>query len=237
MRKNPAPESGLFNPRILLAIALCSAGALLGVLSFAATPPSGTLSLATPTLMYNGSGPYVVPNATAQANGTPICAPDPGGQLCDDFTLTINVPAGTSATKQVKISVGWPVSAADFDVYVLARRDRRDGGDIVRFIVRSGSLYSAGGTGRFSNSDGAFRSGGTKLQRDGDVGRPAAATPPPPPPGTVAPRYQNYPPNPSNLPGPILPASLRLALIGIQTCRASNMTASIPGASRFSRRT
>jgi hypothetical protein len=147
MRKKANSESGLFNLRILLALALCFAGALLGVLSFAAVPPNGTLSLATPTLNYVGSGPYVVPNATAQANGTPICAPDPGGQLCDDFTLTINVPPGTSATKQVKIAVGWPVSAADFDVYVLQGTTGET--EVTSCASSSGDLHFAGRTGHF----------------------------------------------------------------------------------------
>src|SRR5947209_8402265 len=39
--KTPASQSGFFNPRVLLALALCSVGALLAMLSFAATPPSG----------------------------------------------------------------------------------------------------------------------------------------------------------------------------------------------------
>ena len=42
MQKNPAPESGFFNQRILVAFALGSLGVLLGVLSFAATPANGT---------------------------------------------------------------------------------------------------------------------------------------------------------------------------------------------------
>ncbi len=198
MRKTTASESGFFRPRNLLALALCSAGALLGVLSFAAVPPNGTLSLGTPTLMYVGSGPYVVPNATAQANGTPICAPDPGGQLCDDFTLTINVPPGTSATKQVKVAVGWPVSAADFDVYVL-----------------QGATGETELTSCASSSDpeicilpaepGVFR---IRTVPFAPAGQNYEATvtledlPAPPPPATgPAPRYQNYSPNPSNLPG------------------------------------
>jgi serine protease AprX len=41
VRKNSNPESGLCYPRFLLASYLCSAGTLLGVLSFAATPAIG----------------------------------------------------------------------------------------------------------------------------------------------------------------------------------------------------
>src|SRR2546422_2007103 len=44
MKKNPNSQSGLFNPRALLAFALCSVGTLLAMLSFAATPPGGITS-------------------------------------------------------------------------------------------------------------------------------------------------------------------------------------------------
>src|SRR5215510_5066802 len=81
----------------------------------AASPSSGTLTLASGPISYTG-GPFVVANVSAQANGTPICN---AALPCDDFTLTVNVPAGTDATKQVKVTIGWPVSAADFDVYIL----------------------------------------------------------------------------------------------------------------------
>jgi hypothetical protein len=39
MRKNPGFQSGLINPRVLFAFALCSVGVLLAMLSFAANPP------------------------------------------------------------------------------------------------------------------------------------------------------------------------------------------------------
>jgi hypothetical protein len=42
MQKNTAFQSGIFNPRILLAFTLCSVGALLAMFSLGATPPVGT---------------------------------------------------------------------------------------------------------------------------------------------------------------------------------------------------
>jgi hypothetical protein len=42
MRKNPAPQSGLFNPRPLVAFSLCATGAVLAMFSLAATPPTET---------------------------------------------------------------------------------------------------------------------------------------------------------------------------------------------------
>jgi hypothetical protein len=41
MKESYAPPSGLFNRRVFLALALCSVGVLLAVLSFAANPPGG----------------------------------------------------------------------------------------------------------------------------------------------------------------------------------------------------
>src|SRR5437870_4634209 len=41
MQKNSISQSGLFNPRVLVAFTLCSVGVLLAMLSFAANPPGG----------------------------------------------------------------------------------------------------------------------------------------------------------------------------------------------------
>jgi hypothetical protein len=57
MKENPASQSGIFNRRIIIAVALCSLGASLGWLSFAATPktaasqvsPNSGVSVAAPT--------------------------------------------------------------------------------------------------------------------------------------------------------------------------------------------
>src|SRR5207237_7116134 len=73
MRKTSASESGVFNPRILLAFVLCSIGALLALVSFAATTPSsGTLTDSSGPLTFTG-GPYLVANPSSQATGTPTC--------------------------------------------------------------------------------------------------------------------------------------------------------------------
>src|SRR2546430_15946143 len=55
MKTNPSSKSGLFHPRVLLALAFCAAGVLLTMFSFANVPSSGTsassnsASLAGPT--------------------------------------------------------------------------------------------------------------------------------------------------------------------------------------------
>src|SRR3984893_11380364 len=194
MRKNPAPESGLFNPRISLAIALCSAGVLLAMFSFADTNPSspGAVSLASPTLTYMG-GPFVVANPTAQT-GAPICT---APMSCDDFVLTVDMTGGPDhdPTKQVKVSLGWPVSSADFDVYVLqgpttVATSASSADPEVVVLPAVSATYTI------------------RVVPFAPAGQTYTATvtleniPPPPPPGTgPAPRYQSYSPNPSNLAG------------------------------------
>jgi hypothetical protein len=62
MKKNPASQSGIFNPRVLLAMALCSVGVFLAALGFAATP--------TTPLAPTGPGWSIVtsPNTSATQN-------------------------------------------------------------------------------------------------------------------------------------------------------------------------
>ena len=54
------PRSGIFNPRLIFAIALCLMGTLLAMVSVATTPPNGTLSPANRELTFTG-GPFVIP--------------------------------------------------------------------------------------------------------------------------------------------------------------------------------
>ena len=125
MKKNPASQSGLFNPRVLLAFCLCSVGGMLAMLSFASTPSSGTLSPSTPLLTYD-AGPFF------QANQSPVGL----GQLdtgprcnsttfpCDSYALTVSLPAGYAATHPnaaVEVTMFWTDTGSgqsDYDLYV-----------------------------------------------------------------------------------------------------------------------
>lgn len=83
----------------------------------AADPASGTLSEAAPELSYT-SGPFVASNPSATATGEPVCA-DPV-QPCDDYALTVELPAGFAAahpTAEIRISVAWDVATDDLDAY------------------------------------------------------------------------------------------------------------------------
>ena len=79
----------------------------------AATPTGGAVSDGSRSIQWTG-GPFVVPNVTG-TSGTVTCGPG----LCDDFALHVSTPSGYGASHQLKVTVGWPVAAADFDIYLL----------------------------------------------------------------------------------------------------------------------
>ncbi|MEP7015679.1 MAG: PKD domain-containing protein [Verrucomicrobiota bacterium] len=197
MKKKSASQSGIFNIRVVIAIALCSIGASFGFLSLAApAPSSGTISPASPTLTYT-DGPFVVSNPTGNA-GDPICTVP---MSCSDFGLTVNMAPGPNPdpTKQIRVTVNWPATAADFDVYLYAGSPPT-GGPI------GSSASSADPEVIILPAQSAVYT--IRVVPFVPAGQSYTATvalenkPPAPPPGTVtAPRYQNYPPNPSNLAG------------------------------------
>lgn len=210
MHKTTVSKSGFFNPRVLFACLLCAVGLLLSIFSVAATPrapaakqnparpapnavpPSGTISLASPSLTFSG-GPFIAPNPTAQA-GPPVCTVP---MSCDDFALTVNMTGGPNPdpAKHVKISVGWPISAADFDVYIL------QGTTIVATSASSADPEVV-------TLPAVSASYTIRIVPFAPLGQSYTATvtlenvPPSPPPGTgVPPRYQNYPATPGDLAG------------------------------------
>src|SRR5205807_9136204 len=110
MKKNhPVSESGFFNPRIFGAFLLCSIGAWLAMFSFASTPSSGTLTDTSGPVSYT-AGPFFVSNPTPviELDSGPEC----GGssQPCDNFALTVNLPAGYTTTNpnaSIKVTLRW----------------------------------------------------------------------------------------------------------------------------------
>src|SRR5207249_12284596 len=120
MKKNFGFESGVFNPRVFAAFLLCSAAAMLAMLSFAANPSSGTLTDTSGPLTYT-AGPFT------GANPTPVIfvdsGPECGGSLqpCDDFALTVNLPSGYTAAHpnaSIKVTMSWTDNgsgASDYD--------------------------------------------------------------------------------------------------------------------------
>src|SRR2546423_1675662 len=116
-------QSGAVSPRAFGAFLLCAAGALMAVYSFAGTPDNGTITPDNPKVTYT-AGPFFV------INPTPILEVDVGpecnnpAQPCDDFALTVDLPAGYSAAHQgaaLKVSLSWSDTGSgnsDYDLYV-----------------------------------------------------------------------------------------------------------------------
>lgn len=109
------PVSISRRPVAAVTAGLLAVGGLVGaaVGAHAATPTEGSISDSARSVGWTG-GPFAAPNATG-ASGTVTCGP----QLCDDFHLHVSTPAGYGDTHQLKVTVGWPLAAADFDVYLL----------------------------------------------------------------------------------------------------------------------
>lgn len=118
MNKKSSSNSGISTFRVITACALVSASALIAVLAIGAiTPPADTLT-ETHAVTFTG-GPYLVANPSAQVDGNPTCN---SVLVCDEFKLTVSgLSAATTASKYIRIEVGWPnVGETQFDLYVFA---------------------------------------------------------------------------------------------------------------------
>jgi hypothetical protein len=115
---NPSIRKFAFGSWLSLLLLACGSPLAAGVTG------AGTLSPANPEIEYS-SGPFFVPNPTIQAvslsgGDQPICQ-DPV-LPCDDFQLTIDVPAGYLALHpdhRVLIAIDWPTAGNDFDMFLL----------------------------------------------------------------------------------------------------------------------
>ncbi len=107
-------SNGFFAAVLAIAIA-ANAGA--------ATPASGTLTDVSGPITYT-AGPFLVPNPTPvpEVDSGPEC--DNPIQPCDDYALTVSVPAGYGATHPyaaVKVTMGWTDTGSgksDYDLYI-----------------------------------------------------------------------------------------------------------------------
>ena len=83
----------------------------------AADPASGTLSVASPELSY-AYGPNVISNASGTAElvcQSPVLP-------CDEYALTIDLPADYAAghpNSKIEISTAWDIDGDDYDIYLL----------------------------------------------------------------------------------------------------------------------
>ncbi|MGI9089161.1 MAG: hypothetical protein ACR2HH_15715 [Chthoniobacterales bacterium] len=124
MKKNSRSNFGLFNPRVVLAVALCSIGASLAFLSLASTPSSGTLTDLSGPLNYS-AGPFNQPNQSPLGAGQLDTGPRCNGQFpCDNFALTVNVPAAyltAHPNASAKVTMFWTDTGSgqsDYDLYI-----------------------------------------------------------------------------------------------------------------------
>ncbi|HWY40853.1 MAG TPA: PKD domain-containing protein [Chthoniobacterales bacterium] len=124
MQKKSSSQSGIFNIRIVITIALCSIGASLGFLSFASTPSSGTLTDVSGPISYM-AGPFFQPNQSplglGQLDTGPRCdTADP----CDTYTLTVTLPSGYAAAHPnaaIKATMFWNdtgTGQSNYDLYI-----------------------------------------------------------------------------------------------------------------------
>ena len=114
MKRNASSESGLLNPRFFFAFALSCMGGLLAMLSFAAAPPSGSIS---PTTVVPVAWDGTVLGVPPAANGESTCIE---GTNCDTFTLTVNGTQADwmSAGKRIEIKISSVTGTDDYDLVV-----------------------------------------------------------------------------------------------------------------------
>jgi hypothetical protein len=122
MQKKSTSQSGIFNTRVIIAVALCSVGLSFGWFSFAApSPTGGTLSTASGPLTFTDTTP-LVPNPTGEGVGfsKPTCA----ANTCSSYTLTLDpslfIAAGAydPAKNNIVIQISWPTSAVQYGSFV-----------------------------------------------------------------------------------------------------------------------
>ena len=114
-------QTGASYPRIIAALFLGSVAVFTAMLSFAATPPSGTLTDQSGPLKYS-AGPFFFPNAFGNSIAAE-CDPDPANPLvpCDVYQLRVELPPGyleANPKTHVFVRIEWPTPAADFDLYL-----------------------------------------------------------------------------------------------------------------------
>src|ERR1041385_4090276 len=93
MFKTSTPQSALFDIRVVVATVLCLTGASLGLLSWASTPPSDTITVpSTPGVTITNSWSGTIPPLTNQ--NSDCSAPFAGTPAVDQHVSTVTVPPG-----------------------------------------------------------------------------------------------------------------------------------------------
>ena len=121
MKKKSASETGLISTRMCAAVLLCAAAVSMTMLTFAATPSSGTLTDTSGPLTYT-AGPFFQPNAFGNSIAGE-CDPDPSDPLvpCDIYRLHVSLPPGyvrANPNTHLFVRIDWSIPAARFDLYL-----------------------------------------------------------------------------------------------------------------------
>ena len=111
-RRQPVPRFAL----VLLAV-LCGCGAF-GAIAVGADPEEGTVSLEERQATWTGKT-----FAAGSSVSRSLCVSE---ELCDRFTLNVDVPAShwQTSTGGAEVVIAWEDSADDFDLYVLDSQDQ-----------------------------------------------------------------------------------------------------------------
>lgn len=158
---------------------------------FGSTPSSGTLSDSNPTVTYT-AGPFLVPNVTDNVNGTPLCDATIPAEQCDTFNLTVNAAASDASTKQIRVTISFPISAGEFDLFVFDSKGNLVGSDT------AGGEPSVAIIPAVSGSYQVVVDPWNPLGQSFNATIALEAIPPQPPPATgIAPRFQVYPAPPT----------------------------------------
>ncbi|MBV9764397.1 MAG: PKD domain-containing protein [Acidobacteriaceae bacterium] len=158
---------------------------------WAATPSSGTLTDSATKLTYT-AGPFTVPNLTDSVNGTPTCSSTVPAEQCDTYTLTVKVASADATTKQINVSISFPNSTGEFDVFVFDSKGNLLASDTAGGEPSAVIIPAVSGT--YSVVVDPWNPLGQSFA--GTIALEAIVKPPPPPPG-IPPRYQTYPAPPS----------------------------------------
>jgi hypothetical protein len=191
MRKHPDPSqtSGFLIPRLAVATALFAAAATMSWLAFAVpTPPSGTLT-ENNTLTFQ-TGPNVRSNPTSNtaiAGAGLICNE---ATPCEDYALTVTVPAGYENSHNMVITTSWTTPGEDYDVYLYQGTSTTPIKDAASSSNPEVMIASAASGSYVVRVVPFAVAGGTTTTRIELRQKPVTVTPVPPGPGS--PRYQVF---------------------------------------------
>ncbi|MBV9611998.1 MAG: hypothetical protein JO091_05975 [Acidobacteriaceae bacterium] len=168
-------------------IGCIAAAVLLAAVAKGATPASGTITDSQPTLSYT-AGPFLVPNVTDNVSGTPTCDSTIPAEECDTFTLNVSVASSDATTKRISVSISFPISAGEFDVFVFDSKGNLVGSDTAGGEPSVASIPAVSGT--YTVVVDPWNPLGQSFT--GTIALETLPAQPPPAKG-IAPRYQVYP--------------------------------------------